>query len=102
VQPGDVISVPPEAAISVSVLGAVRSPGIHKLPAGEGATLLKAIALAGGLSERASKGGIQIRRNNLTGEDKLLKVDLGDILSGKEPDVVLQEGDVVVVKESFF
>ena len=102
VQPGDVISVPPEAAISVSVLGAVRNPGIHKLPAGEGATLLKAIALAGGLSERASKGGIQIRRNNLTGEDKLLKVDLGDILSGKAPDVVLQEGDVVVVKESFF
>jgi hypothetical protein len=29
-------------------------------------------------------------------------VDLGDVLSGKQPDVLLQEGDVIVVKESFF
>ncbi len=64
--------------------------------------MLQAIALAGGLNERASKGGIQIRRRNPTGDEKLLKVDLGDILSGEEPDVELQEGDVVVVKESFF
>jgi polysaccharide export outer membrane protein len=99
---GDVVSVPPEKAISVSVLGAVNSPGIHKLPVGEGGTLLKAIALAGGLNARASKSGIQIKRSDASGEETLLKVDLGDILSGKKPDVLMREGDVVVVKESFF
>jgi polysaccharide biosynthesis/export protein len=99
---GDVISVPPEQAIAVTVLGAVNSPGVHKLPVGDGATLLKAVALAGGLNERASKKGIQIKRSETDGSETVIKVDLGDVLSGKKPDVVLREGDVVVVRESFF
>ncbi len=99
--PGDVVSVPPEQAIAVSVLGAVNSPGVHKLPVGDEATLLKAIALAGGLNERASKKGLQIKRRVRDG-DTAIKVNLGDILSGKVPDVILVEGDVVVVNESFF
>jgi polysaccharide export outer membrane protein len=102
IQPGDVISVPPEAAISISILGAVINPGIHKLPAGKEATLLKAIALAGGLNERASKSGIQIKRQSAKGDETLVKVDLDEILSGKKPDILLKEGDVVIVKESFF
>ncbi len=101
-RPGDVISVPPEQAIAVTVLGAVNTPGVHKLPVGDGATLLKAVALAGGLNERASKKGIQIKRSENDGTETVIKVDLGDILSGKKPDIVLREGDVVVVKESFF
>ncbi len=101
-RPGDVISVPPEQAIAVTVLGAVNSPGVHKLPVGDGATLLKAIALAGGLNERASKKGIQIKRSANDGTETVIKADLGDILSGKKPDVILREGDVVVVRESFF
>jgi polysaccharide export outer membrane protein len=99
---GDVISVPPEQAIAVTVLGAVNTPGVHKLPVGDGATLLKAVALAGGLNERASKGGIQIKRSAGDGSETVIKADLGDILSGKKPDVLLREGDVVVVRESFF
>ena len=55
IQPGDVVSVPPEDAIAVSVVGAVLKPGVYKLPAGREATLLRAIALAGGLKDRASK-----------------------------------------------
>ena len=97
---GDVISVPPEAAIAISLLGALNSPGVHKLPVGDRATLLKAIALAGGLNERASKK-VQIRRRE-NGKETVIKVNLGDILSGKTPDLILQEGDVVVVNESFF
>ena len=101
-KPGDVLSVPPEEAIAVSVLGAVNSPGVHKLPVGDDATLLKAIALAGGLNERASKKGLQIKRRGRDGDKAIIKVNLGDILSGKVPDVILVEGDVVVVNESFF
>jgi polysaccharide export outer membrane protein len=101
-RPGDIVSVPPEAAVSVSVLGAVSSPGVYKLPVGDGASVLNAVARAGGLSDRASKSGIQIKRRDASGEEKVLRVDLGDILSGKESDFVLQEGDVIVVKESFF
>jgi len=102
--PGDVVTVPPEEAIAVSVLGAVNSPGVHKLPVGDEATLLKAIALAGGLNERASKKGVQIKRRVRDGDGSkaIIKVNLGDILSGKKPDLILVEGDVVVVNESFF
>ena len=99
---GDIISVPPEEAISILVLGAVRSPGIIKLPVGEGASLSRAIALAGGLNERASKSGIQIKRREAAGEEAIFKANLDQILSGKKPDVILHEGDVVVVKERFF
>jgi hypothetical protein len=31
-----------------------------------------------------------------------MKVDLGKILSGEKPDVLLEEGDVIIVKEKFF
>ena len=69
---------------------------------GEGASLLRAIALAGGLNDRASKRGIQIKRGRGLGEESVMKVDLGKILSGERPDVILEEGDVIIVKESFF
>ena len=98
---GDVVSVPLDAAISVSVVGSVRNPGVYKLPASGGATVLRAIALSGGLQRRASKN-LQVKRHNTTGAETLLKVDLGAILSGKIPDVILQEGDVVIVNQSFF
>ncbi len=100
--PGDVVSVPPEEAIAISILGAVNSPGVHKLPVGDEATLLKAVALAGGLNERASKKGIQIKRREPDGHETIIKVNLGDLLAGKQADVILIEGDVVVVNESFF
>ncbi len=102
VQPGDVVSVPLDEAIGISVVGAVQRPGVYKLPAGKGATLLRAIALAGGLKDRASKDDVQIKRLTSLGEETILKVDLGGILSGKKEDVILEEGDVVIVKESFF
>ena len=100
--PGDVVSVPPEEAIGVSVLGAVNNPGVYKLPVGDEATLLKAVALAGGLNDRASKKGVRVKRRDEEGEEVVLKINLGDILSGKKPDIVLIEGDVVVINESFF
>ena len=100
-RPGDVVSIPPENAISISVVGSVGKPGVYKLPAGNGATLLRAVALAGGLEARASKD-IQVKRPSSVGAETVIKVDLGAIMSGKIPDFVLQEGDVVIVNQSFF
>ena len=63
---------------------------------------MKALASAEGLHTRASKKGIQIQRLDDSGKEIILNVNLGDILSGKRPDVPLQEGDVVYVNERFF
>lgn len=98
---GDVINIPGQQMISVSVLGAVAAPGVYSLNAGSDGTLLKAIARAGGL-KRASKSGIGIKRKEADGKEKMYEVDLGKILSGTEPDVILQDGDLIIIKESFF
>lgn len=100
--PGDVVNIPAEAKITIYVLGAVRSPGAVDLSSSMPVTLLAAIARAGGPSEQASKSGITIRRKDAAGQEQVIKANLKDILSGKAPDVELQEGDVINVPESFF
>ena len=87
--------------ISVSVLGAVAAPGVYTLNANTDGTLLKAIARAGGL-KRASKSALRIKRKGPDGKETMLEVDLGKVLSGDQPDVVLQDGDLIIIKESFF
>jgi protein involved in polysaccharide export with SLBB domain len=101
VRPGDVLSIPLLEQISVSVLGAVSNPGTIAFAGGEGATLLNAVARAGGL-KGASKSGVKIKRRDAAGKESILVVDLGDIISGKKPDVMLENNDIIVIKESFF
>ncbi|HXV62819.1 MAG TPA: polysaccharide biosynthesis/export family protein, partial [Vicinamibacteria bacterium] len=96
-RPGDVVSVPPQEFVEISVLGAVERPGIYELPIEE-ASLLKALARAQWLSPRGSKSGIEIQRSG----EVVGKFDLNEILSGRTTDVPLLDGDVVHVKESFF
>jgi protein involved in polysaccharide export with SLBB domain len=68
---------------------------------GERVTLLAAIARAGGLTDRASKK-ILIKRRSRSGEEIELTADYRRVVSGKDPDPELEEGDVIVVQESFF
>ena len=86
--PDDIVQVPDCQNIYVS--GEVKSPGAYTYE--EGMTVLKAIMLAGGFTNKASERRVKIKR--LTG-GKLdsLSVTLEDRLS---PD------DAVVVPESFF
>jgi polysaccharide export outer membrane protein len=98
---GDVVNIPPQEQISISLFGAVATPGVYNLISGSESTLLKAIARAGGL-QRASKSGVKIKRKNASGKETILDVNLDDILSGKKSDIPLQDGDLVIIKESFF
>lgn len=97
----DLINVPARVEVSVYCLGEVRSPGAITFRSTDRITLLAVLARAGGFTERASKK-VQVKKrtgDSLGGE---LEVDYRRVLAGKEPDPVLAEGDVVVVKESFF
>jgi polysaccharide biosynthesis/export protein len=98
---GDVVNIPPQEQISISLFGAVATPGVYNLISGSESTLLKAIARAGGL-QRASKSGVKIKRKNASGKETIIDVNLDEVLSGKKPDVPLQDGDLVIIKESFF
>lgn len=101
-EPGDIINVPFDKVIRVFVMGQVRNPGALEFKKSEMPTLLKAIAAAGGFSERASKGGVTIKRTDEDGKESTIKVNVKDILKGKKKDIPLKEYDVINVPETFF
>lgn len=97
----DIINVPANVRVTVFCLGQVAQPGAVVFQSTERITLLTAIARAGGLTDRASRT-IQIKRRDHTGRDLELEANYRRIVSGKDADIPLQSGDVVIVKESFF
>ena len=80
----------------VSVLGEVRKPGRFDFKSK--ATVLDAIALAGGLSDYAARSRIVIIRQQDNGPTKRIPVNYNKIVSASsDDDFFLQPGDVVVV-----
>lgn len=101
-QADDVVSIPVDKIIQVYVTGQVREPGALSVRRSNIPTLLRAIAQAGGFTERASKGGVAIKRIDGAGKETRIKVNVDDIIKGKKKDIQLQENDVVIVPEKFF
>ena len=101
IRSADLVNIPPRVEISVYCLGEVRNPGEIRFKSTDRITLLAVIARAGGLSERAAKK-IRIRRRAGESLGRELVFDYKAVLAGREPDPVIEEGDVVVVKESLF
>jgi polysaccharide export outer membrane protein len=85
---GDTVVVP--RAETVFVFGHVRSPGAYAVR--KDTTLLQALSLAGGLTERGASGRIKVVRL-VGGEEKEVKIRLND---------PVQPGDTIVVPEKYF
>lgn len=98
---GDHINVPAAREITIHFLGEVASAGSQTFKSNQRVTLLTALARAGGLLETASKK-IRIIRQSADGERQENIVDYRSVLSGSTADPKLQDGDLIVVKESFF
>jgi polysaccharide export outer membrane protein len=88
IEGGDTIFIP--KAAYYFIFGEVRNPGSFKLK--RDTTVLKAVILAGGFTDKASKRRIKIRRKE---GEKTIKVRV------KLDDPVLP-GDTIIVSESFF
>lgn len=99
---GDVINVAAARMLTVHLLGAVKTVGSLTFKNTERVSVLTAIARAGGLAETASSKIAIKRKDPQTGRLDEKLVDFRRILDGKEPDIDLQDGDVLVAKESFF
>ncbi len=99
--PGDLINIPGAADVTVYCLGEIQRPGPVSLRSSERITLLMVISQAGGLTDRASRK-VVIKRTDIDGKATEIEVDYKRVLAGKDPDIELQPGDVVFVKESFF
>jgi len=97
-QPNDVVSVPMDQTLNVFVYGEVKNPGAIPFLGSKKITLLQAIAQAGGTSEWAKKSGVMIKRKDKkTGKEIKINVNLKNMINGKVADILLEEGDVVIV-----
>jgi len=67
----------------VSVLGEVKNPGIYKIK--DRATVLDAVALAGGLTEFAKRDKVTVIRAEPSGEQHHFQINLNDWIKGKKP-----------------
>jgi len=96
VYPGDIVKV--IRAGVVYVVGEVKKPGGFVLKNNERMSVLKAIALAEGLTPTSAKGSARIIRGDLSnGERQEVPINLGKILAGKAPDPTLGAADIVFV-----
>lgn len=87
VRAGDVVLVP--RMDMFYIYGEVRKPGSYRLE--RDMTVVQALSIGGGLSERGTQKGIRVRRRNTHGNVEELDVDLNGIL---------KPNDVIFVKES--
>jgi len=99
VNPGDIVKV--LRAGIVYVVGEVQRPGGFAMKSNEKMSVLQVIALSGGLTRTASKGGSRIiRTDEQSGARAQTPIDLGKILAGKALDPMLQAKDIVFVPNS--
>lgn len=97
-KPKDVISIPIDRTQNVFVYGEVKTPGAIPYLGSKRITLLQAIAQAGGPTEWAKKSKIIIKRKDpKSGKEIKISVNLKKIISGEVSDIVLEEGDVVII-----
>jgi polysaccharide export outer membrane protein len=97
-QPKDVITVPIDQMLTVFVYGEVKSPGAVPFLSSKKITLVQAIAQAGGTTEWAKKSKILVkRRDKRTNKEIRFTVNLKNMINGRIADLVLEQGDVVIV-----
>ena len=99
--PGDTITALGRSNVTIYCLGEVKNQGPISMDSDEPISLLKVIVKAGGLTTRAATT-LRIKRKQPDGKVAEIKINYGRILSGKDPDVMLQPEDFILVKESIF
>jgi polysaccharide export outer membrane protein len=80
-----------------NILGMVSKPGSYLLT--NSATVLDAIALAGGFRDFAKQKSIYVLRKSQNGEESRIPFNYKDVIKGKSPEqnIKLQPGDTIVV-----
>lgn len=102
IEAGDIIYVPNVEKVRIFVSGAVKNPDLYEVPRDEPVTVLKAITIAGGTTDRAAEKKVQVIRMDPDGNRVTLLVNLRMVKKGKAEDPILQKDDIVLVPESFF
>jgi polysaccharide biosynthesis/export protein len=91
---GDIVNVPRAGVVFVD--GAVARPGVFNLTSG--ATLVQAIAMAGGLKFEAERSEIQILRMTGNGEREIIVADYDAAKTDER--YMLKDSDIILVPKS--
>ncbi|GAB4289304.1 MAG: exopolysaccharide export protein VpsN [Myxococcota bacterium] len=83
----------------IFILGQVKKPGTFTYE--ENMTIIQAITMAEGFSERASKNDTSVTRV-VEGKTRRIPVPIERIGKGDAPNFILKPGDIVYVPESIF
>lgn len=98
----DIIYVPAAKKDRIFIGGAVRSPSQYEVPSNRPITVMKAIMLAGGTTDRAAEKKVQVIRTDAQGIPVSFIVNLKKVRRGKMEDPILKPDDVVLVPAAVF
>jgi len=99
---GDVVSVPKAGMVYVMGAGVAQPGGYVMLGHGDQITVLRAIALAHGLTGFAkSDDAVIMRTNPVTGHRDEIPVRIKDIEKHKAEDMAMKSNDILYVPDSF-
>lgn len=93
--PNGSVVIYPETSNDFYILGNIVNPGPVSLDIEETPYLTKLIAQAGGYTENADLGKIQVANNG-----NISTVDLQRILSGNAPDLILKTESMIIIPET--
>ena len=97
---GDTVIVPKVG--SVFVVGQVKTPSAIPLSSNAPVTVLRAIAMAGGVNYGAALSKARIIRTTTDNQSIEIRLDLGKIMFGRQQDVALMSNDVLFVPTQAF
>jgi len=96
---GDIINIPAESFMNIYIFGEVKNPGHIKMVKDGEISILRAIAQAGGFTNRARRGSVLVKRR-VKGKEIKIKINVKSILRGKKKDFLLENNDIIHIPES--
>jgi len=97
---GDTVLVPKVG--SVFVIGQVKTPSAIPLSSNSPVTVMRAIAMAGGLNFGAALSKVVVIRKTPDDQHVEIQMDLKKVMHGKEKDIALASDDVLLVPANGF
>ena len=95
IDPGDVVKVRSASEGFIYVSGEVRQPGAKRYH--RPLNILQAITLSGGLSPIAEEKKLKLIRRLGNGDEQVIYVDLGKIITGEYPNLAMAQNDMIVI-----
>jgi len=100
IEAGDILHVAKRIIQNYFVLGDVRQPGSYQLFPNKKIRVSEALSTAGGYLKTAKTKHTKLIRTKPDGSRFMIPVDIKKIVEGKQPDIVIQENDLVFVPNS--